>query len=87
MGFLFGLGPPAIQTEPKAKPMVRPPYTARQENEKWIFLAPFIKEHFDTGDKSLKDIAADLALAAYRSHLKEKKKKDEQWEKLKEGIR
>ena len=74
MGFLlgiFGTGQPA---KPKPKPLISSSYTARQENEKWIALAPFVKKYFDTGDKSLKDIAADLALADYYNSLKKDKK-------------
>ena len=35
--------------------------------EKWKALAPFVKNHFDTGNKTLEEIAADLSLAEYLS--------------------
>lgn len=68
MGFLFGQ--PVIQTEPKA----RPPMTQRQQNLKWMALAPHVKKHFKL-DKDVKEIAADLSLAAYKNYLKDKNKK------------
>ncbi len=66
----FLLGQQAIQTKPK----VRPPMTQSQQNIKWRMLAPHIKKHFDTGDKTVKEIAADLALADYYNSLKNKDK-------------
>lgn len=66
----FLLGQQAIQTKPK----VRPPMTNRQQNLKWMVLAPHIKKHFDTGNKTVKEIAADLALADYYNSLKKDKK-------------
>lgn len=66
MAFLFGKQ--AIQTKPKT----RPPMTQRQQNLKWMALAPHIKRHFNTGDKTVKEIAADLSLAAYKKSLKDK---------------
>ena len=33
--------------------------------DKWMALAFFVRGHFDTGDKTLEVIAADLSLAAY----------------------
>lgn len=68
MTFLFGQS--AIETKPK----VRPPMTNRQQNQKWLALAPHVKKHFDTGNKSLKDIAFDLAWADYKNSLKKKDK-------------
>ena len=65
----FLLGQQAIQTKPK----VRPPMTQRQQNQRWMALAPHIKRRFDTGDKTIKEIAADLSLAAYKKSLKDKK--------------
>jgi hypothetical protein len=48
--------------------------TNRQQNQKWLALAPHVKKHFDTGNKSLKDIAFDLAWADYKNSLKKKDK-------------
>jgi hypothetical protein len=45
-------------------------------------LAPHIKRHFDTGDKTLKEIAADLSLAEYY----QQKKKAEQLKRIIEVI-
>ena len=69
MGFLFGQQ--AIETKPKSPPITN--------NQKWKALAPFVKKHFDTGNKTNKEIAADLALAHY---YQEKKK----WKKFSEEI-
>ena len=51
-------------------------------NRRWIVLAPFVQKHFDTGNKTLKEIAADLSLAEYY----QQKKKDEQWKRFSEEI-
>ena len=32
---------------------------------RWMALALFVQNHFDTSDKTVKEIAADLSLAAY----------------------
>ena len=66
MSFLFGFGQPAIETKPKPLPA--------PTNQTWIALAPHVKKHFDTGNKTLKEIAADLSLAAYKESLKKKDK-------------
>jgi len=74
MGFLLGLFGTGQPAKPKPKPMISPPYTERQKNLKWKILAPHIKKHFDTGDKTVEEIAADLALADYYNSLKKDKK-------------
>lgn len=61
----FLLGQQAIQTKAK----VRPPMTNRQQNIKWMMLAPHIKKHFKT-DMGVKEIAAELS---YQQYLKDKK--------------
>ena len=66
MSFLFRQQ--AIQTKPKPQP------SEKQLKQRWMALAPHIKEHFDTGDKTTKEIAADLALAHYNESLKKDKK-------------
>lgn len=43
----------------------------KQLKQRWMALAPYIKEHFDTGNKTTKEIAADLALAEYYQQKKE----------------
>lgn len=68
MGFLFG------QSAVEPKPKVRPAYTEQQKKDVWRALAPGIKKHFDTGDKTVKEIAADLALADYYNSLKKDEK-------------
>lgn len=50
--------------------------------QRWITLAPFIKRYFDTGNKTLKDIAFDLAWADYLRQ----EKKDEMWKRFSEEI-
>ena len=37
--------------------------------DRWIVLAPYIKKHFDTGDKTIKEIAFELAYAEYKLSL------------------
>ncbi len=37
--------------------------------DRWLALAPYIKEHFDTGDKTLDEIAIMLAWAEYKLSL------------------
>lgn len=37
--------------------------------DRWLMLAPHIKEHFDTGDKTLDEIAIMLAWAEYELSL------------------
>ena len=66
MSFLFGQ--PAIETRPKPQP------SEMQLKQRWVALAPHIKEHFDTGNKTNKEIAADLALAHYNESLNKDKK-------------
>jgi hypothetical protein len=58
------------------------PRPSIDKKQLWIGLAPFIKKRFDTGDKTLKEIAADLALADYY----EQKRKDEEWRRFSEEI-
>lgn len=70
----FLLGQQAVQAKTKS-----PPVTS---NQRWIALAPHVKRHFDTGNKSLKDIAFDLAWADYL----QQKKKDDQWKKFEKVI-
>ena len=65
MSFLFGQ--PAIETKPKLP-------SEMQLKQRWVALAPHIKKHFDTGNKTTKEIAADLALAHYNESLKKDKK-------------
>lgn len=65
MGFLFGQ--PAVEQKPK----VKPPMTQREQNIKWMMLAPHIKKHFKT-DMSEQEIAAELS---YQAYLKESSKK------------
>lgn len=38
--------------------------------DRWKILAPFIKAHFDTGDMTLEEIAAELAYQDYLQSLK-----------------
>lgn len=51
-------------------------------NRRWIVLAPFVKKHFDTGNKTLKEIAADLSLAEYY----QQEKKDKMFKRIIETI-
>ena len=37
--------------------------------DRWLMLAPLIKKHFDTGDKTLDEIAIMLAWAEYNLSL------------------
>ena len=37
--------------------------------DRWLALAPYIKEHFDTGDKTIDEIAFELAYAEYKMSL------------------
>lgn len=37
--------------------------------DRWLVLAPYIKEHFDTGDMTVEEIAAELAWAEYKLSL------------------
>ena len=37
--------------------------------DRWLMLAPLIKKHFDTGDKTLDEIAVMLAWAEYKLSL------------------
>lgn len=75
MGFLLGLFGAGQPAKPKPKPMINPPYTTQQENIKYRALAPLVKKYFDTGDKTVEEIAADLSLAAYKKSLRNKDKK------------
>jgi len=75
MGFILQILGGGTPAKPKPKPLINPPYTARQENLKWKALAPLVKKHFDTGDKTVQEIAADLSLAAYKKSLKNKDRK------------
>lgn len=66
MTFLFGQ--PMIETKPKPQP------SEIQMKQRWMALAPHIRNHFDTGNKTTKEIAADLALAHYYESLNKDKK-------------
>lgn len=37
--------------------------------DRWLVLAPYIKEYFDTGDMTVEEIAAELAWAEYKLSL------------------
>ncbi len=37
--------------------------------DRWLVLAPYIKEHFDTGDMTIEEIAFELAYAEYKLSL------------------
>ena len=37
--------------------------------DRWLMLAPYVKKHFDTGDKTLDEIAIMLAWAEYELSL------------------
>ncbi len=37
--------------------------------DRWLVLAPLIKKHFDTGDKTIEEIAFELSLAEYKLSL------------------
>ena len=37
--------------------------------DRWMVLAPYIKEHFDTGDMTIEEIAFELAYAEYNMSL------------------
>ena len=51
-------------------------------NRRWTALAPFVKKHFDTGNKTLDDIAFELSYADYKNE----KKKDDMWKRFSEEI-
>ena len=55
---LAGCRSTAVQTQPAPE--------STDYNSRWKALAPHIKKHFDTGDKTVEEIAADLSLAAYK---------------------
>ena len=74
MSSLIALGGKKTGVTTRPKPI--------DNKERWIGLAPFVKRHFDTGNKTLKEIAADLSLAEYF----QQKKKAEQWERFSEEI-
>lgn len=56
--------------------------TQVDNRDRWLALAPFVRKHFDTGDKTNKDIAFDLAYANYKIE----KKKDKMWRRFSEEI-
>ncbi len=37
--------------------------------DRWLVLAPLIKKHFDTGDKTIEEIAFMLSMAEYKLSL------------------
>jgi len=55
-----------------AKPKLNQKLERFRSWAKWMFLASFVKKHFDTGDKTLEEIAADLSLAEYNLELKKR---------------
>ena len=61
---LTGCSQPELE---KTKPL------SVDNRELWIALAPFVQKHFDKGNKTLKEIAADLSLAEYYNSLKDRK--------------
>ncbi len=70
---LIGCSQPELE---KPKPL------SVDKREFWIALAPYVKKHFDTGNKALDEIALDLAYADYL----QQKKKDEMWERFSKEI-
>lgn len=50
--------------------IVKPePVDSRDRWLMWLALAPYVKEHFDTGDKTIEEIAFELVYAEYKLSL------------------
>ncbi len=56
---LSGCGSKTVVVEPKPV----------DNRDRWMVLAPLIKEHFDTGDKTIEEIAFMLSMAEYNLSL------------------
>lgn len=53
---LSGCGNKTVVVEPKPV----------DNRDRWMVLAPLIKKHFDTGDKTIEEIAFMLSMAEYK---------------------
>jgi len=66
-----------LGNQQKANVSVKPRYKPVDNKQRWLALAPFIKERYKT-DMTVKEIAAELA---YQEYLMERKK-DEMWKRF-----